>query len=66
MKNKIHLTPRELQVLKLISKGLQRKTIASKLKISIHTVNDYVKSLHVKTNTHLWGELVCWAKDYKK
>lgn len=66
MKKQIHFTPRELEVLELISLGKQRKFIAEKLGIKIPTVADHIHNLHVKTDTHLWGELVVFAKDYFK
>ncbi|MBK7888810.1 MAG: response regulator transcription factor [Bacteroidetes bacterium] len=64
MESEYNFTKRQLQVLREISKGKQRKTIASKLKISIYTVDDHIHNLHVKTKTHLWGELIVFAKDY--
>jgi DNA-binding CsgD family transcriptional regulator len=61
MKKQIYFTPGELRVLKLISKGFQRKKIADKLKRSIHTVDGYIRRLHKITKTHLYSELVAWA-----
>lgn len=58
MKPDFHFKPRELEILKLITKALSKKAIDGKLVISIHTLNTYVKSLHAKTNTHLWSALV--------
>lgn len=41
----IHLTQRELEILKLIQRGLLSKEIAHKLNISIHTVNIHRQNL---------------------
>ena len=49
------LTPRELQVLEQMAKGLANKEIAEVLKITAHTVKDHLKSilgkLHVADRT---------------
>lgn len=49
------LTPRELQVLEQMTKGLANKEIADVLKITAHTVKDHLKSilgkLHVADRT---------------
>jgi DNA-binding NarL/FixJ family response regulator len=49
------LTPRELQVLEQMAKGLANKEIADVLKITGHTVKDHLKSilgkLHVADRT---------------
>jgi DNA-binding CsgD family transcriptional regulator len=42
------LSPREIQVLQLLCSGLQRKQIAQRLAISIHTTSDYVKAVYKK------------------
>lgn len=49
-KREIRLTPREEQVLQLIAKGHSRKRIAIDLEISLHTTNDYVKTIYRKLN----------------
>lgn len=46
----VHLTDREVDVLKLIAQGASRKLIARELNISIHTANDHVKALYRKLN----------------
>ena len=52
-KSDIILSDREKEVLALIVEGKSRKEIADDLKISIHTVDSYVRriydKLHVKT-----------------
>ena len=42
------LTPREIQVLELISQGMRNKKIASALKISEDTVQVHIKNIFVK------------------
>ena len=44
------LTHREEQVLHLIAQGASRKRIALDLDISLHTTNDYVKTIYRKLN----------------
>jgi DNA-binding NarL/FixJ family response regulator len=48
----VHLTPRELQVLKLIAAGQSNKMIADSLGISIKTVEKHRQQLMEKTNLH--------------
>lgn len=45
---KIHLSPREEQVLSLLGAGERTAAIAYKLEISEHTVNQYIKELYRK------------------
>ncbi len=42
------LTPRELDVLASIGRGLRLKEVAAELGISVHTVGDHVKSIYRK------------------
>lgn len=42
------LTPRELEVLSLIARGLRLKDVAAELGISVHTVGDHVKNIYRK------------------
>ena len=44
------VTPREKEVLEMISTGNQNKVIAKNLGISIHTVKNHVKSILTKLN----------------
>jgi DNA-binding NarL/FixJ family response regulator len=44
----LELSRRELEVLKLIAKGLNNKEIASQLKITDNTVKSYIKNIMVK------------------
>ena len=49
-KNANTLTPREVEVLTLVAKGLSRKEIARLLEITPHTASGYVKSIYQKLN----------------
>ena len=51
------LTARESEVTRRLLTGLARKTIASELRISVHTVNDYVKAVFEKTGASSAGQL---------
>jgi DNA-binding CsgD family transcriptional regulator len=52
------LTKRELETLYAIAHGLDVPDIAVKLKLSAHTVADYVKAIHLKLDVKSRGELV--------
>jgi len=49
---KVRLTPREIQVLRFIAKGLHNHQIAARLHRSIKTVEKHRQSLHTKLSTH--------------
>lgn len=51
------LTSRESEVTRRLLTGLARKTIATELRISLHTVNDHVKAIFDKTGVSSAGEL---------
>lgn len=51
------LSKRELEVTELLLKGYSNKEIANKLNISNYTVNDHIKNIYRKTNTHSRMEL---------
>ncbi|WP_162343193.1 response regulator transcription factor [Cyclobacterium salsum] len=55
------LTPREIEVLKLIPEGLLDKEIADKMGISVLTVGVYMKNLREKTGYKNKAELVRFA-----
>jgi DNA-binding NarL/FixJ family response regulator len=54
-------TKREQQVLELIAQGLSLKEISYRLKISIHTVVSYRRSLYLKTGARSLQQLVLYA-----
>jgi len=51
------LTQRESQVAEQLCRGATRKAIATALQISLHTVNDHVKSVFDKTGVNSAGQL---------
>ncbi|MDZ7653694.1 MAG: response regulator transcription factor [Burkholderiaceae bacterium] len=53
-----HLTPREMQVLQLIAKGLSYARIADALSMSANTVPSYVKQVYRKLAVNSRGEAV--------
>ena len=59
----IPLTPRELEVLYWISKGLSNKEIAAKLYIAIHTVKHHVHNILEKLNSSRRYEAVRIANE---
>ena len=52
------LTPREIEVLRMIAEGLGNKEIASKLKISDHTVKFHISSIFAKLGASNRAEAV--------
>ena len=52
------LTPKELEVLKLLSEGLSYKLIADKLSITAGTVNNHLKKVYEKLHVHSAGEAI--------
>lgn len=57
-KEQLMISPRELDVIRLISKGLGNKEIAAQLFISEFTVSTHRKNIFRKTNTHNVGSLM--------
>lgn len=55
------LTERELEILKLVAKGMSNDEIASELFISVATVKTHVSRLLAKTGTHDRSQLVVFA-----
>jgi DNA-binding NarL/FixJ family response regulator len=56
-----HLTARELQILRLIAKGLHNRQIAAKIHRSIKTVEKHRQNLHSKLSTHEVAGLTRYA-----
>ena len=52
------LTPREEEILTLLSKGFVSKEIASKLGVSYETVRDHLRHIYEKLHVHSRGEAV--------
>jgi DNA-binding NarL/FixJ family response regulator len=57
------LTPREEEILTLLSKGYGSKEIASQLGVSYETVRDHLKSIYEKLHVHSRGEAVARFQD---
>ena len=57
----VALTPREREVIDLISEGLSNKGIASRLDISIHTVKSHVRNVMEKLALHTRLQVAAWA-----
>lgn len=60
------LAPRLKQTLELLVQGNSEKQIAFQLKISPHTVHNYVKALHQRFNVSSRGELIAAANKTEK
>lgn len=56
------LTPREVEVLHLFSRGLSYREAAETLGISAHTIGDYVKSTYRKLEVHSCTEALFEAR----
>lgn len=55
------LTPRELEILQSIVKGLSSKQIAHNLSLSLNTINNHRKNMLHKTGCHNFTELLDFA-----
>jgi DNA-binding NarL/FixJ family response regulator len=58
---KFDLSERELELLRLLVKGLSHKMIASELHISVYTVNNHIKNIYQKLHVHSVSEAVSTA-----
>jgi DNA-binding NarL/FixJ family response regulator len=55
------LTPREIEVLNLLSQGKSHKMIAGELFISIHTVDSHIRNIYEKLQVNCVAEAVSKA-----
>lgn len=55
------LSPREREVLRLISEGLTNKEVANRLNLSVYTIDSHRGKIMEKLNLHSAGELVRFA-----
>jgi DNA-binding CsgD family transcriptional regulator len=55
---RVRLPRRLRETLDLLAEGLAEKEIAAQLGISLHTVHDYIKTLHARFRVHSRGQLV--------
>ena len=60
-REEIELTPRELQVLAMLARGLNNKEVARELDISVRTVETYRLSIRRKLNIDTSAALVKYA-----
>ena len=56
-----NLSERELEILRLLVKGLSHKMIAPELHISVFTVNNHIKNIYQKLHVHSVSEAVSTA-----
>src|ERR1051325_11959929 len=56
----VHLSPRELQVARLVPRGLADKEIAAELNISPRTVASYLSTTFLKVRVRNRAQLVAW------
>lgn len=57
----VMMTPRERQVIDLISEGLGNKKIAARLEISVHTVKSHVRNIMEKLALHTRLQIAAYA-----
>lgn len=62
-KLKFHLSKRETQILRMIREGLTNREIATRLNLSLHTVEAHRKKIHAKLKVSSVGELIKKAID---
>lgn len=53
-----HLSPREKEILELLSRGAAYKEIGNRLALSIHTVRMHIRGIYGKLQVHSRGEAV--------
>jgi DNA-binding NarL/FixJ family response regulator len=58
----VRMTPREREVVNLISEGLSNKEIAGRLHIATHTVKSHVRNVLVKLTLHTRLEIAAYAR----
>jgi DNA-binding NarL/FixJ family response regulator len=58
------LTPRELEILRLIDRDLSNKQIARQLQIEISTVKNHIHSILEKLQVPCRSEAAAWARTY--
>jgi DNA-binding NarL/FixJ family response regulator len=58
------LTPRELQVARLLAQGLRDWQIARELHRSVRTVEAHIRNAYRKTGTGSRARLALWAREH--
>lgn len=62
--HRAELTRRELEVLELVSRGLQNKSIAAELNLSEHTIKIHLHNIISKLRAHNRTEAAAWYRDH--
>ena len=60
--NKVNLSKREIEILKLVNEGMFSKEISDNLSISVHTVNNHRQKILQKMNTNNVVEAINYAR----
>lgn len=55
------LTPTELIVLQLVTKGMTNREIAEKRQVAQRTIESHIHNMLCKIDLHNRTELACWA-----
>jgi DNA-binding NarL/FixJ family response regulator len=55
------LSPREREVLRLLASGLAKKEVATQMKLSFHTIDNYVRRIYSKLHVNSVGAAVARA-----
>jgi DNA-binding NarL/FixJ family response regulator len=59
----VQLTPRQREVVDLISEGMSNKKIAAELHISVHTVKSHIRYIMKKLDRNTRLQIAAWARD---
>lgn len=62
---KENLTPKQFQALKCVVFGMSYKEMATRLNISVKTLNAHINKVYAKLNVHNRGELIEFLKEQK-
>lgn len=57
----VGLTPREVEVLALITQGMSNQEIADRLFLSINSVKTYIRTAYAKIGVHTRSRAVAWC-----
>jgi DNA-binding NarL/FixJ family response regulator len=60
---KFSLTPREIEIIKLVKKGLFSQDIADKVNLSLFTVKTHRRNIHFKIGTETTADLIRFANE---
>ncbi|MGK7931726.1 MAG: LuxR C-terminal-related transcriptional regulator [Microcystaceae cyanobacterium] len=64
--NSATLSPRELQIVELVARGMTNQEISQQLEISKRTVDNHISNILTKTKTDNRVELVRWSLHWGK